>query len=271
MRWVQHCRPSNIMLALSINDQLQSIGKRVAAPWATPSSHNLRSHQKIGLGCLVLLSDRCRFLRTPPWTRNWLVRRDNVRICPKKVANCKFKGILAPSDPFRAVWPPLDPPAYQIPRFSSPKKQVFSTLASSGLFSWGEKGVSPRQKTKRGRKGHKWGALGLKNLFLGLKGSGRGPADQLPPSTQPSCLWLSELSSSFFSRSVPKRGSLNSAGKQLQESGRKSLQFFACCSGAFGQNDIRAAEIPMLQCNICSTAFRKLQPFSLVACCRSEV
>ena len=51
-----------------------------------------------------------------------------------------------------------------------------------------------------------------------------------------------------------------------------ALQFLACCSAAFGQNDICAAEKPMLQCNFCSAAFRKLQlPFSLVACCRGGV
>ena len=38
-----------------------------------------------------------------------------------------------------------------------------------------------------------------------------------------------------------------------------ALQFFAWCSAAFGQNDIRTAEKPMLQCNFCSAAFRKLQ------------
>ena len=37
------------------------------------------------------------------------------------------------------------------------------------------------------------------------------------------------------------------------------LLFFACCSAAFGQNDNRIAEKPMLQCNFCSAAFRKLQ------------
>ena len=31
-----------------------------------------------------------------------------------------------------------------------------------------------------------------------------------------------------------------------------ALQFFACCSAAFGPNDIRTAERPMLQCNFCS-------------------
>ena len=65
---------------------------------------------------------------------------------------------------------------------------------------------------------------------------------------------------------MPKRGSLKSAGKR-QESAtflqrsffNVALQFFACCSAALGQNDIRSAEKPMLQCNFCSAAFRKLQ------------
>ena len=65
---------------------------------------------------------------------------------------------------------------------------------------------------------------------------------------------------------VPKRGSLKCAGKR-QESAtflqcsffNAAVQFFACCSAAFGQNDIRIAEKPMLQCNFCSAAFQKLQ------------
>ena len=79
----------------------------------------------------------------------------------------------------------------------------------------------------------------------------------------------------------PKRGSLKPTGKRqenatfLQRSFfNVALQFFACCSAAFGQNDIRTAEKPMLQCNFCSAAFRKLQRnfrFSLVACCRGGV
>ena len=73
----------------------------------------------------------------------------------------------------------------------------------------------------------------------------------------------------LFSRSetwVPKRGGLKPAGKR-QESATflqrsffdVAVQFFACCSAAFGQNDIRIAEKPMLQYNFCSAAFRKLQ------------
>ena len=31
------------------------------------------------------------------------------------------------------------------------------------------------------------------------------------------------------------------------------LQFFACCSAAFGKNDVRTAEKRMLQCNFCSS------------------
>ena len=77
---------------------------------------------------------------------------------------------------------------------------------------------------------------------------------------------------------MPKRGSLKSAGER-QESATflqrslfdVALQFFACCSAAFGQNHFRNAENRMLQCNVCSAAFRKLQRnfcFSVVACCR---
>ena len=55
---------------------------------------------------------------------------------------------------------------------------------------------------------------------------------------------------------MPKSGSLKAAGKR-QESAtflRRSvfnvaLQFFTCCSAAFGKNDIRTAEKRMLQCN----------------------
>ena len=65
---------------------------------------------------------------------------------------------------------------------------------------------------------------------------------------------------------VPKRGSLKFAGKP-QESAtclqrsffNVALQVFACCTAASGQNGIRTAEKPMLQCNFCSAAFRKLQ------------
>ena len=65
---------------------------------------------------------------------------------------------------------------------------------------------------------------------------------------------------------MPKRGSLKSAGKRqesatfLQRSfSNVALQFFACCSTAFGQNDFLIAEKRVLQCNFCSAAFRKLQ------------
>ena len=37
------------------------------------------------------------------------------------------------------------------------------------------------------------------------------------------------------------------------------MQIFACCSAAFGKNDICTAEKRMLQCNFCSATFRKLQ------------
>ena len=65
---------------------------------------------------------------------------------------------------------------------------------------------------------------------------------------------------------MPKRGTLKSAGKR-QESAtflqrsffNVALQFFARCSAAFGQNDIRTADKPMFQCNVCSAAFRKRQ------------
>ena len=65
---------------------------------------------------------------------------------------------------------------------------------------------------------------------------------------------------------VPKRGGLKPAGKR-QESATflqrsffdVAVQFFVCCSAAFGPNDFRTAEKPMLQCSFCSAAFRKLQ------------
>ena len=37
-----------------------------------------------------------------------------------------------------------------------------------------------------------------------------------------------------------------------------AVQFFVCCSAAFGQNEVRTAEKRMLQCNFCGAAFRKL-------------
>ena len=63
-----------------------------------------------------------------------------------------------------------------------------------------------------------------------------------------------------------KRGGLKPAGKR-QESATflqrsffdVAVQFFVCCSAAFGPNDFRTAEKPMLQCSFCSAAFRKLQ------------
>ena len=62
---------------------------------------------------------------------------------------------------------------------------------------------------------------------------------------------------------VPKRGGLKPAGKR-QESAKRSdfdvaVQFFVCCSAAFGKNRFGTAEKRMLQCNFCSAAFRKLQ------------
>ena len=65
---------------------------------------------------------------------------------------------------------------------------------------------------------------------------------------------------------VPKRGGLKPAGKRqesatfLQRSDFDvAVQFFVCCSAAFGTNDVRTAEKRMLQCSFCSAAFRKLQ------------
>ena len=71
----------------------------------------------------------------------------------------------------------------------------------------------------------------------------------------------------------PKRGGLKSAGKR-QESAtflqrsffNAALQFFACCSAAFGKNDFHTAEKRMLQCNFCSAAFRELQRNFRFAC-----
>ena len=72
-----------------------------------------------------------------------------------------------------------------------------------------------------------------------------------------------------FSKSetwVPKRGGLKPAGKRqesatfLQRSDFDvAVQFFVCCSAAFGANDVRTAEKRMLQCRFCSAAFPKLQ------------
>ena len=65
---------------------------------------------------------------------------------------------------------------------------------------------------------------------------------------------------------VPKRGGLKPAGKRqesatfLQRSDFDvAVQFFVCCSAAFGTNDARTAEKRMLQCSFCSAAFQKLQ------------
>ena len=65
---------------------------------------------------------------------------------------------------------------------------------------------------------------------------------------------------------MPKRGGLKSAGKR-QESATflqrsffdVAVQFFVCCSAAFGPNDFRTAEKTMLRCSSCSAALRKLQ------------
>ena len=78
--------------------------------------------------------------------------------------------------------------------------------------------------------------------------------------------WSATAAGVASAQQVPKRGSLKSTGKR-QESAtflqrsffNVALQFFACCSAAFGQSDIRIAERPMMQCKCCSAAFRKLQ------------
>ena len=62
---------------------------------------------------------------------------------------------------------------------------------------------------------------------------------------------------------VPKRGGLKAAGKR-QESANflqrsffdVAVQFFVCCSAAFGPNDFRTAEKQMLQCSFCSAALQ---------------
>ena len=69
-----------------------------------------------------------------------------------------------------------------------------------------------------------------------------------------------------FQRKADKRGGLKAAGKR-QESATflqrsffdVAVQFFVCCSAAFGPNDFRTAEKTMLQCSSCSAALRKLQ------------
>ena len=71
---------------------------------------------------------------------------------------------------------------------------------------------------------------------------------------------------------MPKRGGLKPAGKR-QESATflqrsffdVAVQFFARSSAAFGQNDFRAAEKPMLQCNFCSAAFQNCSATSVFA------
>ena len=65
----------------------------------------------------------------------------------------------------------------------------------------------------------------------------------------------------------PKHGSINVGAAKRHESStflqrsffNVALQFFACCSAAFGKNDFCTAEKRMLQCNFCSATFRKLQ------------
>ena len=71
---------------------------------------------------------------------------------------------------------------------------------------------------------------------------------------------------------VQKRGGLKPAGKR-QESATflqrsffdVAVQFFVCCSAAFGPNDFRTAEKPMLQCSFCSAAFRNCSATSVFA------
>ena len=72
---------------------------------------------------------------------------------------------------------------------------------------------------------------------------------------------------------VPKRGSLKSARKWqenatfLQRSFfNVAVQFFACCSAAFGKKDVRTAEKRMLRCNFWSAAFRNCSAISVFAC-----
>ena len=86
------------------------------------------------------------------------------------------------------------------------------------------------------------------------------------PNSGSRLIWRSHVPIRRSSTWVPKRGGLKSAGKR-QESAtflqrnffNVSVQFFVCCSAAFGQNDFRTAEKRMLQCNLCSAAFRKPQ------------
>ena len=91
----------------------------------------------------------------------------------------------------------------------------------------------------------------------------------LQPRTRAAAATAALLAATFVSRSetwVPKRGGLKPAGKR-QESATflqrsffdVAVQFFVCCSAAFGPNDFRTAEKRMLQCSFCSAAFRKLQ------------
>ena len=78
-----------------------------------------------------------------------------------------------------------------------------------------------------------------------------------------------EITEIYLSKSetwVPKRGGLKPVGKRqesatfLQRSfSMLQCSFFVCCSAAFGPNDFRTAEKPMLQCSSCSAALRKLQ------------
>ena len=70
-----------------------------------------------------------------------------------------------------------------------------------------------------------------------------------------------------------ERGGLQPAGKR-QESATflqcsdfdVAVQFFVCCSAAFGTNDVRTAEKRMLQCSFCSAAFRNCSATSVFAC-----
>ena len=65
----------------------------------------------------------------------------------------------------------------------------------------------------------------------------------------------------------PERGCLNVGARKRQESATflqrsfldVAVQFFVCCSTAFCQNDVCAAERQMLQCNFCSATFQELQ------------
>ena len=80
--------------------------------------------------------------------------------------------------------------------------------------------------------------------------------------------WKRPTISKFETR-VPTRGGLKPAGKRqesatfLQRSDVDvAVQFFVCCSAAFGTNDVRTAEKRTLQCSFCSAAFSATSVFA---------